>query len=207
MIQRSAAVRIQISRAAPGARWRILRVSHENQANVLWCWVAVFRMVLEKQPGELSRSGFPSASIDDLTQCNIASVVRNARCCEDQSPSRCLRGLTIRRVADAWTKFNVPRPKFVPRKLSFADVRRQLEKRRPIQVGAGFGIAGRHVGHTVLIYGFHQGEAPADQRVYLHDPLATGGTAAIPFSDLEAGDDSRPPWRWTWIDLPRVPEA
>ncbi len=81
--------------------------------------------------------GFPSASIGALTQCNIASVVRKAECCEPEPPPRCLKDLAIQRVADAWTKFSVPRPRFLSRRLSFADVRRQIEDHRPIQVGAG----------------------------------------------------------------------
>ncbi len=117
-----------------------------------WCWAACAQMLLE------SNGGSP------VTQCEIARFLGRGDCCSALPGDPCNQELEDPQITALLISRGVKKVCFQPRELDSAELVRELDAGRPVQVG----VTNGSVGHVVLVVGYQ--DVQPERQFTVHDP-------------------------------------
>ena len=148
----------------------------EHQEMGLWCWAAVALSVTKY---------FDPAT--EMTQCSVASAVKNKKCCADKPG--CNQADLLEVALGKVGHFN----QVLPRRLSFSELRDVLRAGTPVCVRIGWFGGG---GHFVVVTGFTVNEF-GEQLVAVADPLYESDT--WPYDEFASGYLRAGQWTHTYL--------
>lgn len=166
----------------------LLPIKQMFQDGKCWCWAACMSMVLDlyKRP---------------KTQCDIVQEIckTGPELCAKSYEEK-LQDCQPENMEKAWKAETIPIESVValldgrdnPSTISFPQVQKEIQSRRPIQVGIRYTLKGSH---ALIISGY---STTLPETVWLNDPMV--GVGSLTYRELETYN-SNGKWVHTWTQI------